>query len=600
MGVVLYELLAGRSPYGSTHRTLHDMARVVCEVEPEKPSTAIRHRAASATSEDLPVAGEADANRLSQRLKGDLDNIILMALRKEPHRRYSSVEQFAADIRRHLGNLPVTARQDTAGYRASKFVARHKTGVALTTTFAILLLVALIFTAREARIARQQAEIAREQRARAERRFNDVRKLANSLMFEVHDSIKNLPGTTPARKLLVSRALEYLDSLSREAGGDPSLQRELAAAYDRVGDVLGNTGAANLGDFGGAAQSYAKALEIRESLAAANPTDVAIQLELAGEYFREAGVLQNTGDFAGALKTLRRATPKIQKVAAGQSDPRLQECMAGLYYFTGVALEKNGDSSGALQNYRAGLSILEPIATDPHANTFTRSHLSADYIGVGKMLAETGDIDGAVAMVAKGLSLMKQISEANPNNATLREYLAESYDITADLQVEKGNLEPALGLHRRAHEILQQLHDADPSNQLAVENLAFSDLSIGEVLVREGKVNQGLKSIQVSLAMVRGIGAPKNLWDSTVFSQTYSDLGLAYAALAERATSPGEKRRDWREARSWYQQGLGVWGEKADDATVDANGQHQVAAIRRQLAKCDANLGQAQPKARAH
>ncbi len=145
--------------------------------------------------------GEGDP-KAQRRLKGDLDNIVLMALRKEPQRRYNSVEQFAADIRRHLENLPVTARQDTAGYRASKFVARHKAGVAATAACAILLLTALVVTIREARIARQQAAVASAQRARAEQRFNDVRKLANSLIFEIHDSIQDLPGATAARKLL--------------------------------------------------------------------------------------------------------------------------------------------------------------------------------------------------------------------------------------------------------------------------------------------------------------------------------------------------------------------------------------------------------------
>ncbi len=174
-----------------------------------------------------------------------------MALRKEPQRRYASAEQFAEDIRRHLENLPVIARHDTVSYLTSKFVARHKAGVIAATAVAVTVFAGLAVTLHEDRIARMQ-------QARAEHRFNDVRKLANSLMFEVHDSIKDLPGSTAARRLLVTRALEYLDSLSREASGDPSLQRELAAAYDRVGDVLGYNGAANLGDFAGASQSYTR------------------------------------------------------------------------------------------------------------------------------------------------------------------------------------------------------------------------------------------------------------------------------------------------------------------------------------------------------
>ena len=598
LGVVLYELLTGLSPYGGTSHTPHEIARAVCELDPEKPSTAIRRRSASVQGGGLPGAGAGDPSKLSRHLKGDLDNIVLMALRKEPQRRYSSAEQFAQDIRRHLENLPVIARQDTAGYRASKFIARHRIGVATTVAFAMLVLAALFVTVREAHIARQQAEIAREQRARAERRFNDVRKLANSLMFEVHDSIRNLPGATPARKLLVGRALEYLDSLSREANGDPSLQRELAAAYDRVGDVLGDTSAANLGDFADASQSYAKALAIRESLAAASPTDLAVQTELADEYFRTAAVLQNTGDFAGGLRTLQQAQPFMQKIAAGHNDPRLQDRIAGLYYYTGTILEKSGDFPGALKNYRAGLSIREPIAIDTGANTRLRAHLVADYNGVAKMLAATGDVDEAVRMATKALSIIRQLSEANPTNATFREWLAEAYRISADLQEQKGNLEPALGFDRRGKDIFQELHDSDPSNQLAAENLAFSDLSIGGVLVRQGKITHGLRNIQAALAIVQGIGTPKTLWDSTVFSQTYSDLGMAYMALAEHAVPLAEKNRDWSEARSWYQKALDVWGEKAKPGTVDALGHNQAAAISQQLAKCDANLQRlkAQPK----
>ena len=124
------------------------------------------------------------------------------------------------------------ARNDSVWYRTTKFVARHKAAVAASVLVVIALMTGLIVTLHEARVARIE-------RARAERRFNDVRKLANSLMFEVHDSIRDLPGTLPARKLLVNRALEYLDSLSQEASGDTDLQRELAAAYDRVGDLLG-------------------------------------------------------------------------------------------------------------------------------------------------------------------------------------------------------------------------------------------------------------------------------------------------------------------------------------------------------------------------
>src|SRR5439155_494378 len=130
------------------------------------------------------------------------------------------------DIRRHLGNIPVRARNDTVWYRAAKFVARHKAGVPAATAVALVLMAGIIVNMREARIAK--------------RRFDDVRALANALIFDVHDSVKDLPGSTPARKLIVDRALQYLNVLAQESAGDVGLQRELATAYERVGSVQGD------------------------------------------------------------------------------------------------------------------------------------------------------------------------------------------------------------------------------------------------------------------------------------------------------------------------------------------------------------------------
>ncbi|HEX5230185.1 MAG TPA: serine/threonine-protein kinase, partial [Bryobacteraceae bacterium] len=188
LGVVLYGLLTGRQPYRITSRTAHEIIKAVLETEPERPSA------------------------INPRFRGDLDNIVLKALRKEPERRYASVEQFSEDIRRHLEGLPVSARPDTLAYRTSKFVRRHKWAVMAAAIAVLALLGGMAATLRETYIARTE-------RALAEQRFNDTRRLANSLLFEVYDAIQNLPGATPARKVLVDRATEYLDKLAREARG---------------------------------------------------------------------------------------------------------------------------------------------------------------------------------------------------------------------------------------------------------------------------------------------------------------------------------------------------------------------------------------------
>src|SRR5437899_5623345 len=187
----------------------------------------------------------------SDTLRGDLDNIILMALRKEPQRRYASVEQLSEDIRRYLEGLPVSARTPTLRYRSSKFVRRHKVGVAAVATVGAALLLGIGVTTHE-------AQVARAERARAERRFEDVRQLANALLFDLDAAVKDLPGATPARKLIVQEALTYLDRLASEASGDAALQADLAEAYLKVGEVQHAGYRASLGDATGALRSYAK------------------------------------------------------------------------------------------------------------------------------------------------------------------------------------------------------------------------------------------------------------------------------------------------------------------------------------------------------
>ena len=597
LGVVLYELLTGQHPYRRIDTTPQEIARAVCEDEPVRPSTTARraldsqNKSAAATAA-LPSFGlhEGSAEKLSRRLRGDLDNIILMALRKEPQRRYATVEQFADDVRRHLTRLPVIARKDTFGYRASKFVSRHQAGVAAAAAVGVVLLAALTVTVREARIARGQAEIARLQRARAERRFNDVRKLAHSLMFEVHDSIRDLAGATEARKLLVSRALEYLDSLSQEANGDPSLQRELADAYDRVGDVLGYSGAADMGDYGGASHSYAKALAIRENLAAAHRADANLQVGLLDEYWKLAFVRKDQGDVAGALQNLRSALPIAQQLAAG-NQPALLDRLAGIYWLTGGLLEQKGDFAAALQSFRKGAAVREPIATGERPKLIFRTHLIADYNGMARTLAHTGQMDGALLMSSKALAINQEVTQAYPANSTLREYLAESYDVRGSLLAMKGDLPGALTLDLRMWKLFKQLADADPSNMLARGNVGWSDLSIGEVLLRQHRTTQALSRFHDALTIFRTSGSKKELWFVTELGQSYSDLGMAHAALAEQASSSGEKARAWRAARSWFEKGLDTWNHRPNGmGTRDANGRDQISDLRRQLARCDANL----------
>jgi non-specific serine/threonine protein kinase/serine/threonine-protein kinase len=585
LGVVLYELLTGRSPYGLVNGSTQEFAREVCQKEPQKPSSAILRSqgVGEGNAENRPGArAKVSSEKLRKRLRGDIDNIVLMALRKEPSRRYASANDLGEDIRRHLESVPVHARNDSAWYRTTKFVARHKAAVAASVLMVIALMTGLVVTLHEARVARVE-------RARAERRFNDVRKLANSLMFEVHDSIRDLPGTLPARKLLVNRALEYLDSLSQEASGDTDLQRELAAAYDRVGDLLGYSGAANLGDYAGALKSYEKALAIREASATAHPADRQMQGALLNDYFRLSFALQGTGDYARALTHLQKGIVLAQRIVETHSEPEFKDFLAGFYWQAGNVSTQTGDFAHAVENYRKGASIRETIATDGNANSLVRTHLAGDYVCLGRALGTTGDLVHAVDAAQKGTEILEQLARSDLNNATLQEYLGEAYAVVAAISMRRGDLEQMLDYYTRARQVFSKLSKADPTNAMARDNSLLMQLGIADALLGQGKATQSIVQIRNAVSDFDKIDH-KNRYQIAGQAAAYAALGRALFSLAGQS-GPPRKVALLRESHSWYERSLSVLRQAPGQASGDPlGGDTTEESVEQGLSKCEVAL----------
>jgi eukaryotic-like serine/threonine-protein kinase len=384
LGVLLYELLTGHRPYRLKTDSAQELASVVCEQEPEKPSTAVSRvdeirgpggTSRKITAEVVSATREGSPEQLRRRLRGDLDNIILKARQKDPLRRYASVEQFAEDIGRHLNGLPVIARKDTPGYRAGKFVRRHKAGVAAASLVGLSLIGAIIGTTWQARVAATQ-------RTRAERRFRDVRKLANSVVFELHDAIENLPGATAARELLVRRALEYLDSLAAESAGDLTLQRELATAYERVASVQGQPFRPNLGNSQGALENLQKAVAIREGILAADLENRVARREVATVYGRLCELvvfLERKGpEYCRKALAIRQ-----QLVAANPADAQARLELATGYDQASGDLSSSGDLQGALEYQRRALTIFKELAETDTDSQMAKQNLARAYKHVG-------------------------------------------------------------------------------------------------------------------------------------------------------------------------------------------------------------------------
>src|SRR5579862_6508093 len=557
LGVVLYQVLTGESPYELKTHSSHELAQAICEKDPRKPSSIVLARdpaedlvADPAKTQAVGKARDRSPAKLRRQLAGDLDNILLKALRKEPQLRYGSAEQLSDDIRRHLEGLPVTAARGSWNYRARKFANRHKAAVAAGLAVILSLALGFTLTLREKRIA--------------ERRFNDTRKLANSLIFEIDKAIADLPGATAARKLLVSRALEYLDGLSKDARGDASLERELATAYDRVGDVLGYPYAANLGDMPGALQSYRKALAIREALTSSPRTDWKLQNELVGSYYRIANVLENTTDLKGALNAWQRALPIAQGIASGSPSALASDQLAGVYYYTGAVLARMGDRDRALANYEQAKSIRSAALATYGQNTSLRNHLVADYMGIATVIAQQGRMDEAIDIETKAAGTIEQLSKEHPDSAAFKEYLGEAYSQLSGLQQTKGDYPAAFESARRSHQIFAELFAADPNNHLGKANYAFTDMNMARALLPMQRAKEALPLLREAASTFEDM-SPEKSSDRLVRSglaYAYWKIGDATMALAQTGHPAQWNLAEVREARSWYEKSLNLWAQK--------------------------------------
>jgi tetratricopeptide (TPR) repeat protein len=625
LGVVLYRLLTGCLPYRLSNNSPHDMVRAVSETEPQKPSAVV-----------------GDGDRLRARLRGDLDNIILMALRKEPERRYPSVEHFSEDIRRHLNSLPVLARRDTLAYRAAKFVRRNTAVTAAAVLVVLSLVGGILMTSWQAHRAQVQEAIALAEKARAERRFNQVRQLARSVIFDYHDAIKNLSGATAIRERLVKDGLAYLDSLAQEASDDPELQRELAAAYDRVGDVRGeNYMAASLGDFAGAMDSYMKALRIREALVAASPGDMQNRRDLAASY-RKIGVqLIETREALRGMDYLRKGLAVHEQLAANHPDDlELRQELAAAHNSLGLALEGSGDAAGALESHRKALALREALVAADPANEKLRRSLSITHINLGRALVLSGDFQGGIASNRKALATCEALVAANPSNADYRRLLANTYQNDGDYRAILQDVDGALQSFRKKLSFDEQSLAEDPHNAVARLDFAYTRERLGDLLAKGDSHGEALSSYRMALAEYERLGAqssedlylrfraimarggigemqarlgvrsaalaessraiklldgiaadPASGTHSSLRAQVYMRVAAAYAAVgASGNLGAAELREHWGTARDLYARSLDIWEDMQKRGILTAEDATKPQEVARELARCDASL----------
>ena len=279
LGILLYELLTGSHPFEGRGSAPHEVMGAICEDDPRPPS--------------------AIAGKDSRQIRGDLDAIVLTALRKQPSWRYASADQLADDIGRYRQGWPVAAKGNSFSYRLRKFVRRQWLPLASTAAVMLLLIAGILITTRQAHLAdaaraqaeRERAEAdaqrhlaeagrrfadsqqhvaeartreAESQRQRAQERYREVRALASSLLFDVYDGVRDLAGSATARRLMVAKAQHQLELLNADAGQDIGLQRDLAASYERLGELRVDPRKPDKTDAASSVQAYTAGVSLRQ------------------------------------------------------------------------------------------------------------------------------------------------------------------------------------------------------------------------------------------------------------------------------------------------------------------------------------------------
>jgi serine/threonine protein kinase len=591
LGGVLYELLTARCPHVFKTDSVYEIERVICKTDVDRPSTVVQ-------------------GRLRRELSGDLDNILLTALRKEPDRRYRSVDQFSDDLRRYLTGLPVSARPDTIGYRTGKFIRRNALAVAAASLLAIAItsgVISTLYQARRTEEQRQQAEQARAvaennqhraeqessraeearlraereqkraeaqtiqtdlQRQKAERRFNQVHELATHFLTDFDAEIQKLQGSTTARRLLVKTALQYLDGLAKESQNNPSLQTDLAMSYEKIGDVQGNPHLPSVGDLDGALTSYSKALAIREDLPAKTADAVC---DLIASHVKMSDALDYAGKTEQAIvhqqKAIGLANAALSRHGA---DPRVRKELARAYVSEADLLVKLGRRSDSVPAYRRAVDVLSGLVGANEKDLTTRGERATTERKLASVLERLQRDDEAFDLRKKSLEEHKRLLLVEPNNQNfLRQVMTSNLAMGDSFMFassrQRRDVSKAIAYYQDAFELALKLSRSDPLDQLAKKDLALCGSRLGDAQLGLNFPDPAVRSYETAIKAMEELqdANPGNQQNRSTLANYYIRIATAYVRAGDSATDQSSKRSAHSKAESRLRQGLLLFKQAA-------------------------------------
>ncbi len=574
LGIVFYELLTGAWPFGDPESVIGELQRATQGTGPAQPSTVVTEE--SATARALPH------RQLRRILKGDLSSIAFKALEHDPAQRYAGVRQFAADIENFLAARPVLARPQTGLYRAGKFIRRRWATVLAATVFTLGLSAATL-------IARQEARIAQE-------RYSQMRSLTTTLLFDLKDAINDVPGSTAAQQILVTRVVKSLDSLSGQSARDPKLRLDLAEAYRQLGELQGSPYGQNLGDTTGALVNLAKARSLLHAPLQLRPNDVptlhaatlverttgevyfgtsqtreAVAHVTAATEFAEAALRfsnafpdrieaavahQVLGDLYGQPGTGSLGQPEPAAVhyrrtieldqAMVRQDPQLWRAVRGI----AITRMKLGDLSrvtdpeAALAEFRQALEIMDslpPVERDRPAN----SRLRAQFVRkVGSALVDLQQWREALQTLNPGLAVFEQAFAADPGDARAQYDLFIMLQNFEDIYERSGEIAQALPVAHRIVAILEAMLRKQPNNREWAAGRAYYQFRLATILARSGAAGQAGTLGAAALNALRGFADAPDATTQILGFGAEAESRIEPAILRDTARAMRYARRD--------------------------------------------------------
>ncbi len=464
LGVLLFVLLTGRRPHLYTSTSPEAFAAAIESARP----VALR----AAASDNTPPGV------LSGRLRGDIERLVHKALAPDLRERYPTVAALDADIERLLTGRPIEAHARSLAYRFKKLLLRQRVASAAVVLASLGLVSATLFSLR-------QASIAEQERQRAERRFADVRRIANVVLFDLNDTLANISGTLAVRQLLVENALRYLDDMARDSGREPELLEELAAAYERIAEVQGMPSWPSQGRSGNALVSLNHALDLHRRAGT-----VTSRVAEARVLSNLGSVLAARGESGAALNTQRQAETVLQSIRTNLRSADWWLQLARVQVAAGDATWELGNFAGATRQYQRALDAVR----DGQAR-YANSSVMERQVGVieqrlGDAAAMSRDWPEARRHHAASLSADEALLLRDPTSLELQRDLGTDLSRVGAVAFMLGEHREALAAHQRALALRTRLTLSDPTDARAQDDEAESYLHSAQALAALGQVSE--------------------------------------------------------------------------------------------------------------